>query len=661
MVIQKECTFLAPVANRVIDYKIINYGDNVKEIRNLDWCGYVLNNLCKEVGSFKKNKHKESRTGISGCVLILQIVYFHHLSSRGQPEPTTLPLIKHWTDEKVRKRIASEAKASFGQGEIQKDVNFADRERRLVSFNLPDGVMIDNEIHEAAHDNLKKRRKRKRTKTKRRRMKIKKKRKKTKRRKRKMREKKKDEKQQEKEAEVSVAVDVDTTNQPIDGDDIDEEPNEDLTNVVRSITKSILKDIVVQEKQPNVTKKATEKTIESDGDKELVAEETIVLKNIHQEIASKININVDCGEKDVEVDFVLKSMRSNKSRMNEMPELYQVVVDYCFSEELVKYEAPLMITRDDTRPLELSLMSQDPSQPTPKTYEKEIPSPSTHTAELNQAWYDWMCLCDAKEKIMTAQLIFVPICLNNHYSLVMVNLLKETIQYLDNRKYDDRHKPFYKILASLVVEEMLNFLKRINHEKANEILDYEFGEVKFKWKSPKYTLDCGVFMMMHMLCFTGDPFGSDLDLENRRKVYRAEICDTLALAEINTKRKSLVEKFSRFRVVRKLEQEKEVKDMIYVSDFLKTRKEVMENMSLKCNQVIDYLAINDDENFPNKVSTNLIIAWSNHLNNNERQKERSENDMVRFFFGLYFMDALTMCLNAHGKKGVTSLQKLWIA
>uniref|UniRef100_A0A803LVK5 Ubiquitin-like protease family profile domain-containing protein n=1 Tax=Chenopodium quinoa TaxID=63459 RepID=A0A803LVK5_CHEQI len=453
-------------------------------------------------------------------------------------------------------------------------------------------------------------------------------------------EKEKDEKQQEKEAEVSVAVDANTANQPVDGGDIDEQPNEDLTNVVSR----------------------------GDGDKQPVAEETIVLKNIQQEIASKININVDCGEKDVEVNFVSKSMRSNKSRMNEMPELYQVVVDYCFvkysafkHEELMKYEAPLMITRDDTvslaptappppqmiksnivqcwsflmndsrlkedpscfffgidhnRPLELSLMSQDPSQPTLKTDEKEITSPSTHAAEVNQAW-----------------------------------------------EYDDRHKPFYKILASLVVEEMSNFLKRINHEKADEILDYEFDEVKFKWKTPKYTLDCGVFTMMHMLCFTGDPFDSNLDLANRRKVYRAEICAALALAEINTKRKSLVEKVSRFRVVRKLEQDKEVKDMIYVSDFLKTHKKVMENMSLKCNQVIDYLAINDDENFPNKredcntlhnewkASTNLTTTWSNHLNNNERQKERSENDMVRFFFGLDFMDAFNYVFECTWEKG----------
>ena len=158
----------------------------------------------------------------------------------------------------------------------------------------------------------------------------------------------------------------------------------------------------------------------------------------------------------------------------------------------------------------------------------------------------------------------------------------------------------YIALQMLQVEEMSNFLKRINHEKADEILEYEFDEVNFKWKTPRYTLDCGVFAMIHMLCFSGDTFDSDLDLANRRKVYRAEICAALALADINTKRKQLEKKISRFRVVRKLEKEKGVEDMIYDSDFLKIHKEVMENMSLKCHQVIDYLAINDDENFPNK-------------------------------------------------------------
>uniref|UniRef100_A0A803MP98 Ubiquitin-like protease family profile domain-containing protein n=1 Tax=Chenopodium quinoa TaxID=63459 RepID=A0A803MP98_CHEQI len=309
-------------------------------------------------------------------------------------------------------------------------------------------------------------------------------------------------------------------------------------------------------------------------------------------------------------------MKANKSRMNEMPELYQVVADYCFvkyspfkHEEIVKFEGPLMITRDDTT----SISPIAPAQTIKSNivqYKTEVKSPSVHSQELNQAWYDWMCPCDAKEKIITTQLIFIPICMSHHYSLIVVNFMNQTIQYLDNREYDDRHKSFYKILGSIVVEEMSNFLKRINREKADEILEYEFDEFNFKLKTPRYTLDCGVFAMIHMLCFSGETFDSDLDLANRKKKH----------------------------------------------------KEVMHNMSLQCHQVIDYLAINDGENFPNKryVLSNVITAWSNHLSNIEMERDRSENDLVRYFFGFDFMDALTMCLNAHGKKGVTSLQKLWI-
>uniref|UniRef100_A0A803MWT3 Ubiquitin-like protease family profile domain-containing protein n=1 Tax=Chenopodium quinoa TaxID=63459 RepID=A0A803MWT3_CHEQI len=394
------------------------------------------------------------------------------------------------------------------------------------------------------------------------------------------------------------------------------------SNVISLVTESILKDTPVEENHPTLTEKAIEKTIESDANKQLLLETNIVFKDIHQEIVPKVKINLDCGEKDVEIDLVSKTMKDNKSRMNEMLELYQVVVDYCFvkyspfkNEEIVKFEGFLMI--------------------------------------------------------------FAPICLSNHYNLIVVNFLKESIQYLDNREYDEKDKSFYRILGSIVVEEMSNFLKIINHEKADEILEYEFDEINFKWKTPRYTLDCGVFAMIHMLCFSGDTFDYDLELENRRKVYRAEICAAIALADINTKRRQLVKKVSRFRVVRKLEKEKEVEDMIRLSNFLKKHKEVMENMSLKCHQVIDYLTINDDENFPNKsevvdwfidsieivredycnallnewkVSSNLIITWANHLNNNEMQRDRAENDLVRFFFGFDFMDALTMCLNAHGKK-----------
>uniref|UniRef100_A0A803N5Y6 Ubiquitin-like protease family profile domain-containing protein n=1 Tax=Chenopodium quinoa TaxID=63459 RepID=A0A803N5Y6_CHEQI len=379
-------------------------------------------------------------------------------------------------------------------------------------------------------------------------------------------------------------------------------------------------------------------------------------------------------------------MKGNKSRMNEMQELFQVVAEYCFvkynpfkHEEIGKLESLLMITRDDTTSLA-------PTAPT-QMIKSNIVQCWSFLMNDSQLKEDPSCFffgidhSRPLELSLGSQDASQPIDKKNRGEVSFSTLTRiesgMTIHYLDNREYDDRHKPFYRILGSIVVEEMSNFLKRINHEKADEILEYEFDEVNFKWKTPRYTLDCGVFAMIHMLCFSRETFDSNLDLANRRKVYRVEICATLALADINTKRKQLQRKISRFRVVRKLEKEKGVEDMICVSDFLKKHKEVMDNMSLQCYQVIDYLANNDGENFPNKsevvdwfidsieivrqdcnallnewkVSSNVITAWSNHLN-----KDRSENDLVRYVFGFDFMDALTMCLKAHGKKGVTSLQ-----
>uniref|UniRef100_A0A803MTC5 Ubiquitin-like protease family profile domain-containing protein n=1 Tax=Chenopodium quinoa TaxID=63459 RepID=A0A803MTC5_CHEQI len=495
--------------------------------------------------------------------------------------------------------------------------NFTDRERRLVSFNLPEGVMIDSEIHEAAKD-------------------------------------------------------VSETQRLMEDPRVQRVMDEivKLYDDLRNVSSVILSRWEEQHKT-----ETDPITIDEDAvDPKIVhldAETTTIeFKDIHMEIVSKVKINLDWGEKDVDNAFVSKTLKGNKSRMNEMPELYQVVTENCFvkynpfkHEVIVKFEGPLMITRDDTTSL------------APTTLAQMIKS------NIVQCWSFLMNDSRLKED---------PSCfffgIDHSRSLELSLRSQDASQPTDKKNRGEVSFSTLTRIESGMVEKMSNFLKRINHEKADEILEYEFDEVNFKWKTPRYTLDCGVFAMIHMMCFSGETFDSDLDLANRRKVYYAEICATLALADINTKRKQLERKISRFRVVRKLEKEKGVEDMICVSDFLKKHKEVMDNMSLQCYQVINYLAINDGENFPNKsevvgwfidsieigrqdcnallnewkVSSNVITAWSNHLNNIEMEKDRSENDLVRYFFGFNFVDALTMCLNAHGKNGVTSLQKLWI-
>uniref|UniRef100_A0A803N1M9 Uncharacterized protein n=1 Tax=Chenopodium quinoa TaxID=63459 RepID=A0A803N1M9_CHEQI len=46
-------------------------------------------------------------------------MYFHRLNFQGEKESSTLPLIQHWTDVKIKKRIKLEIKAGgYGQGPL---------------------------------------------------------------------------------------------------------------------------------------------------------------------------------------------------------------------------------------------------------------------------------------------------------------------------------------------------------------------------------------------------------------------------------------------------------------------------------------------------------------------------------------------------------------
>uniref|UniRef100_A0A803N5Q4 Ubiquitin-like protease family profile domain-containing protein n=1 Tax=Chenopodium quinoa TaxID=63459 RepID=A0A803N5Q4_CHEQI len=111
-----------------------------------------------------------------------------------------------------------------------------------------------------------------------------------------------------------------------------------------------------------------------------------------------------------------------------------------------------------------------------------------------------------------------------------------------------------------LVEEMSELMNKLEHPKAeDDIMSYEFENVSFIWKSTKQTLDCGVFY-------------------------------------INSNRDAIVDKVLKFKVSKKLDVDaefSELKEMIYVSDFLKENKDYVETMSLQFDQVIDYVTIND--------------------------------------------------------------------
>ncbi|XP_056686275.1 uncharacterized protein [Spinacia oleracea] len=117
-VIHALSSLLVPTSNRTVNLKLLKAVEDVNRIRKYDWCSYVLKRLKKVVVEYKK---MTTQKHVSGCLLLLQILYFHRLKFQGHVENSGLPLIQHWTDLKVKERISLELKAGgFGKGLLDK-------------------------------------------------------------------------------------------------------------------------------------------------------------------------------------------------------------------------------------------------------------------------------------------------------------------------------------------------------------------------------------------------------------------------------------------------------------------------------------------------------------------------------------------------------------
>ena len=108
-------SFLAPTQNRTIDLKIVKSIVDPDKISTFNWCKYVLDQLCDSVVRY----HKGKLHFVSGCIVLVEIIYFHRLKFKNISLPSSLPLISHWTDKDVSKRIKEEISANhFGNGII---------------------------------------------------------------------------------------------------------------------------------------------------------------------------------------------------------------------------------------------------------------------------------------------------------------------------------------------------------------------------------------------------------------------------------------------------------------------------------------------------------------------------------------------------------------
>ncbi|KAK9672714.1 hypothetical protein RND81_12G119200 [Saponaria officinalis] len=109
-------TFLAPASNHNLDFKLLNAVQDVEEIKNFNWCQYIFDELVKAVADFKGGCKF-----LCGCTMFLVLAYLHRIEFRREVQPTELPLIKHWTNAKLKKRVDDEKVVGYlGDGCLTK-------------------------------------------------------------------------------------------------------------------------------------------------------------------------------------------------------------------------------------------------------------------------------------------------------------------------------------------------------------------------------------------------------------------------------------------------------------------------------------------------------------------------------------------------------------
>ena len=151
--------FLAPTAGHTVDMRLVSQLERVSSIRNVDWCGFVVDTLCEAVVKYKicTGNH------IHGCLVVLVLAYLHRFPLRGCVDPMALPLIRHWSMKKLSERIEEEKGLGFGKS-IMVDLYLVSKQRLkpavlnydgtvpCIRYPIPDGVRTDVEIQSSSSD-----------------------------------------------------------------------------------------------------------------------------------------------------------------------------------------------------------------------------------------------------------------------------------------------------------------------------------------------------------------------------------------------------------------------------------------------------------------------------------------------------------------------------
>ncbi|KAH9604351.1 hypothetical protein KSS87_009655, partial [Heliosperma pusillum] len=167
-----------------------------------------------------------------------------------------------------------------------------------------------------------------------------------------------------------------------------------------------------------------------------------------------------------------------------------------------------------------------------------------YKAEVFSTWDMWSGFYDEPLNL-NAEMVFIPLLYEEHFFCMCIDFVRERLFYLDNRCYDDFDETTFAIMTDVVANTYVEYLVSKGTENAVKVRKFMMINVPFDWQTREHNLDCGVFMMFHMMFFYGDIFDCELYNVEKRDLYRGEIAATLILSDFNGNRSEVLERVTR--------------------------------------------------------------------------------------------------------------------
>ncbi|KAL8492103.1 hypothetical protein ACS0TY_023648 [Phlomoides rotata] len=481
-------SFLTPSPNQQVTTGVVKSLIDVEKISKLDWSSYILDFLCDSISQFKKPGSKN----VGGCIILLQILYFHRLKWHGVSEPCTLPLIQHWTDRKIRDRCSEfkDILMSMGREAAEFSNKYTSKLTHLIektraskenvggTSSTPTPEMSDSQsffMDERLHKYV-------------------------------------DDLQQ------NFVVTQKLTNAILSCELLSPDPpvrDEAYYGVDVSEGEEIEEDRVVgnEEELSSAMKSVTPKS-----------------KRLRTDLPSRFwNITADIG-------YVSKYMTKYKKSISKMSQPHKEILDYCFyhsekDSSLERYYRRgyyLLIEKIDilsmlpNRHINVQIInawcnvinhdslcdgvrsrfifSLDHSDALIE--HMAVENSEKLFSNCKSSWDYW--LDTTMDRLCSVDMIFIPFQVENHYAAAVVDFIDAKVHYLDNRKYSDSVvRVTFCDAAEALRKSLSSYLISKNHPKAKDILTFELENIPFPWQTSRADSDCGVYLMHHMKNFDG--------------------------------------------------------------------------------------------------------------------------------------------------------------